>query len=272
MNPETSPGFKMIMKHTSGSHLYGTNLEGSDHDTTGICLEPISNGIGFTSFESYDKDPKEGDFTIYSLKKYLRLALSGNPTILQSLFVPYSCFTILEGEGINLQNMAQCIISKRAGKAFKGYMQAQKERLLGIRGQKRTRRVELEEKYGFDTKYAMHVVRLGMQGVELLETEKMVLPLYYTEKQHLLDIRLGKFSFKEVLEEIEYLEARLDQAMETSRLPEHPQTEYVEEWMINTYLKFWSSNHETHTSSVLHDLSSPIRGSQGSFSVSFERP
>jgi len=52
-------------------------------------------------------------------------------------------------------------------------LQAQKQRLTGERGQKRIHRPELEEMYGFDTKCAMHMLRLGFQGVELLTTGRL---------------------------------------------------------------------------------------------------
>ncbi len=242
MNPEKNTDFKMIMKHTSGSHLYGTHLDTSAHDQTGICLEPIDFRVGFKVFESYDTDKGGGDYTVYSLRKFLRLALAGNPTILQSLFVPFSNFTILEAEGIDLQDLAKDIVSKKAGKAFLGYMIAQRERLLGIRGQKRVKRPELEEKYGFDTKYAMHVIRLGLQGVELLETGRITLPCYITERNHLVEIRLGKVPFKQVLEEAEFLENEISKLRTTSHLPIEPNASRVEEWMIRTYLTFWSKN------------------------------
>jgi hypothetical protein len=38
-------------------------------------------------------------------------------------------------------------------------------------------RPELVEKHGYDTKFAAHMVRLGYQGVELLETGRFTLPL-----------------------------------------------------------------------------------------------
>src|SRR5688572_31106775 len=41
----------------------------------------------------------------------------------------------------------------------------------------RSHRPELEEMYGFDTKYAMHMLRLGFQGVELLTTGRLNLPM-----------------------------------------------------------------------------------------------
>jgi len=72
--------------------------------------------------------------------------------------------------GAELRALTPAIVSRRVQGPFLGYLQAQQQRLTGERGQKRIHRPELEEMYEFDTKYAMHMLRLGFQGVELLTT------------------------------------------------------------------------------------------------------
>jgi hypothetical protein len=53
----------------------------------------------------------------------------------------------------------------------------QRQRLVGERGQRDVNRVELIERFGYDTKYAMHMLRLGHQGVEFLESGRLTLPI-----------------------------------------------------------------------------------------------
>ena len=43
--------------------------------------------------------------------------------------------------------------------------------------------------YGFDTKYTMHMLRLGFQGVELLTTGHLSLPMREPARSYLLDVR-----------------------------------------------------------------------------------
>jgi uncharacterized protein len=50
------------------------------------------------------------------------------------------------------------------------------ERLCGRKGQKNIHRAAPEEKHGYDTKYAMHVIRLYLEGMEYIETGKITLP------------------------------------------------------------------------------------------------
>jgi hypothetical protein len=40
-----------------------------------------------------------------------------------------------------------------------------------------TNRPELVAVHGYDTKYAMHALRLGLQGIELLSTGRITLPV-----------------------------------------------------------------------------------------------
>lgn len=65
---------------------------------------------------------------------------------------------------------------------------------------KRTRnpkRHELEEKFGYDTKHAMHLVRLLRMGREILTTGEVLVKR--PDAQELLDIRNGAWSYEEIL-------------------------------------------------------------------------
>jgi len=59
-------------------------------------------------------------------------------------------------------------------------------------------RSELEEKYGFDTKHAMHVVRLCRMGEEILRDG--VVNVKRPDAQELLDIRNGLWSYEDILD------------------------------------------------------------------------
>ncbi|MBF9672481.1 nucleotidyltransferase domain-containing protein, partial [Streptococcus pseudopneumoniae] len=76
-----------ILRVVHGSHLYGTNIEGSDRDEKGVCIPPIEYFFGFNSkFEQHEtKDP---DCAVYDIRKFMSLAANCNPNILEILFVP----------------------------------------------------------------------------------------------------------------------------------------------------------------------------------------
>ncbi|WP_255431417.1 MULTISPECIES: nucleotidyltransferase domain-containing protein [unclassified Amycolatopsis] len=110
--------------------------------------------------------------------------------------------------------------------------------MLGLRG--KPGRPELIEKYGFDTKFAMHMVRLGVQGVELLETGRITLPVPEPWLSWLRELRQGKKTREEALEAAESLERRLDELVRVaSPLPAEPDTGWVDDWLVRTYLRAW---------------------------------
>jgi len=80
------------------------------------------------------------------------------------------------------------------------------------------KRAELEAKYLFDCKHGMHLYRLMTQGIELLETGHIQLPL--SNRDLLLEIRNGKFSYDELMEMVDGFETKLKEI--PSDLPVKP--------------------------------------------------
>jgi hypothetical protein len=62
---------------------------------------------------------------------------------------------------------------------------------------------------GYDTKYAMHALRLGFQGIELLTTGRITLPVPEPHRAYLRSIRRGERPLAEVLDAVTAAETRL---------------------------------------------------------------
>jgi predicted nucleotidyltransferase len=246
-----------ILRAPVGSSILGLHIEGTDdRDEMGICVETLQAAVGFSEFEQYiyrtaaerehkhdaPSQPGDLDLTIYSLRKFLRLAMHGNPTILALLFVPPELCILRDARGAHLQEMAPLIISRQAGNRYLGYLEAQRQRLLGERGQKKVNRPLLEDAHGYDTKYAMHMLRLGYQGVELMETGKLTLPLPEPVRSHIKSVRLGQVSFQDVLTETGEYERQIKDLLNTSPLQEKPESKQVEDWMLRLYLENWKGD------------------------------
>ena len=135
--------------------------------------------------------------------------------------------------GKELRALRPKLLSRLAGRGYLGYLHGQKERLLGSRGQKRVNRPELVEAHGYDTKYAMHAARLGYQGLELLETGELTLPMPEPERSRVMAIRTGERTFEQAIAEIDEVEARLAQALERSPLPERPDRAAVDGFLVD---------------------------------------
>jgi hypothetical protein len=110
---------------------------------------------------------------------------------------------------------------------------------LNERLSKITNRNQLVLKYGYDTKFASHLIRLLYEGETLLKTGKLEFPL--PEASLLLDIKKGKYSLTEILEMADFYENNLKNAKENSELPEEPRTKEVNDLVKQiTRSYFWS--------------------------------
>ncbi len=248
-----------ILRATVGSTVHGLHHGGQDdRDEMAVYVEPPEYLIGLArargirggmyGFEHYvERTQPEGarsgpgdlDLVAYSLRKYVRLALKGHPTILLLLFVPDELVQVKTNLGEELCGLRPAILSKRAGRGYLGYLRGQKERLLGARGQKRVNRPELVEAHGFDTKYAMHAARFGVQGLELLETRRLTLPMPEPDRSRVMAIRTGERTFEEAIAEIEALELRLANALEHTGLPAEPDRPALDSFLVAAYRRVW---------------------------------
>lgn len=227
-----------------GSRAHGTETQFSDHDKMGIYIEPIEAVLGIDSVDTVQSStaPKNGrstkddtDTTLYPLRKWASLAAHGNPTVLTPLFVPNE--KISYSAGLLIRNR-HLFISKDAGHRFLGYMRSQRDALTGKRN-KKTNRPELVHTHGYDTKFAYHMIRLGILGKELMRTGRMELPMNGYQRAYLLDIRSGRIDKDEVLEYSYELDKYLQDAIEYSKLPEHPDRDAINSLLIDIQKAQW---------------------------------
>lgn len=78
-------------------------------------------------------------------------------------------------------------------------------------------RAELEAKHGYDTKHAMHLVRLMRMGVEILERGELL--VRRPDAAELNAIRDGAWPFDALLEQTEALRVQMEEAAQRSALP-----------------------------------------------------
>jgi uncharacterized protein len=104
------------------------------------------------------------------------------------------------------------------------------------------RRPELVARDGYDSKYAMHLCRLGYQGLEFVQTGRLTLPMPEESRAWLYRLRQGEIPPPEMLARAEELETTLATASDTSPLPEAPDEAAVEASMQHTYRRVWAED------------------------------
>jgi uncharacterized protein len=117
----------LILKALAGSRSQGLAREGSDIDTRGVCIPPERYLIGLGEFEQYESEGN--DHVIYALAKFVRLALKGNPNLLEVLYTHPDDLIFVNGAGRQLLDERQCFLSKQVGLRFLGYAQHQQQRM-----------------------------------------------------------------------------------------------------------------------------------------------
>ena len=268
LSPEAAES-RTVIKILAGSHVHGLNIATSDQDYEAVVVEPLAEMVKLG--ESWDETERIGvigadgarlpDTKYYSLRKWCRMAAKGNPNFILMLFAPLSHTRIRTAVGAQLQDMKDAFLSRQAIKSHLGYMKGQRNRMVnhqttwtqsfdpnhdptkqfgGGHGRGKPR-FDLIEKYGYDTKFGMHLLRLGIQGVELATTGYVYLPMTEVNRDNLLAVRRGDVPLVSVLRWAEELEERMKAAFDTSPLPEHPDYARIEDWMRETYIRVWAA-------------------------------
>jgi predicted nucleotidyltransferase len=235
-----------ILRGVVGSTSHGTAVEGQDdRDEMGVFVEPPECVCGLTPCDHYIyRDQPEGvrsqpgdlDLTMYSLRRFCRLAAQGNPSVILLLWLPSHISKTLVGA--ELVRMREAFVSKESGKRFLGYLGAQKMKLKGERAHT-VNRPELVARYGYDTKFAMHALRLGFEGIELMTHRRLTLPVAEPNLTTLRAVRSGRIELAVALRLIEDAEERLRTLVEAcSRAAD---IDSINRFMVRAHVEHWQS-------------------------------
>lgn len=122
---------EIIYEYIRGSHLYGTNNEQSDTDYGGIYIMPEHTLLGLgIEYQTEIKD-KKGDTCIWEIGRFMELAMSSNPTVLEALFIPDDKVVYEHPIIRNFRKHREEFISKKCFAPFGGYAISQIKKAQG---------------------------------------------------------------------------------------------------------------------------------------------
>lgn len=98
------------------------------------------------------------------------------------------------------------------------------------RAERNPARAELERRFGYDTKHAMHLVRLMTMGVEALATGDLT--VRRPDADELRAVRDGALSYDALVARAESLRARLEAAASASSLPRDVDPSFVDALLL----------------------------------------
>lgn len=129
----------IIFETLMGSQVYGTSTPDSDFDYRGVCIQPAElRGHLFANFEQKDSwgdqklpYPPERlqDRVIYNLRKFFKICLDANPSILELLFVPDIFWVKGSPEWRYIVENRGVFLSKKVKFTFTGYAHSQLARI-----------------------------------------------------------------------------------------------------------------------------------------------
>jgi predicted nucleotidyltransferase len=161
------------------------------------------------------------DEVYWELEKFLRLALKANPNVLETLWTPM----VLDADEIahELRGMRQAFLSKHVYKTYSGYVLSQFRRMANAYAKKGV----------YKAKHAMHLIRLLHSGIAVLETGEIRVDVG-EHRDELLEIKGGGLAFDEVKRRALELDQRFQEAFERTTLPDQPDFERVDRFLIGT--------------------------------------
>jgi predicted nucleotidyltransferase len=237
----------LIMACIGGSQAHGAKLGATDDtDWYGLYIPPPAKVLGLEREEHFvfttggkvgGNGPQDVDVCLYTLMKWAGLAVKGNPSALHFLFAPLE-FTTDSWDRVAAQ--PYLFLAKGHVKPFLGFADDQMKRLLGQKGQKNVHRAKLEAEHGYDTKYAMHVIRLYGEAKELMKDGRITLPR--PNRDELIEIRRGKYSLTEIQKLGEQLESEALAAQATSPLPDAVDRDAISKLLADVHLRFWRAS------------------------------
>jgi uncharacterized protein len=126
---EKSPGSKPLYLVIRGSHAYGTNIETSDTDYSGVFIQSEDDILGNNYIEQINDDTN--DTVIYEVRRFLELLGSNNPTVLELLNTPEDCIIYKDPVFDLVLNDREKFITKICAKSLGGYAKQQISKAKG---------------------------------------------------------------------------------------------------------------------------------------------
>ena len=218
---------------TDDTDLYGVYLEDPEH---ALGLDPQEHFVWSTAGDERRNGPDDVDITLYSLRKWAGMAAKGNATALHFLFAEPK--EVDPKAWRKIQAKRELFLSRNSAKQFIGFADDQFKRLTGEKGTgKKGQRPEYIGKYGYDTKAAMHGLRLLYECLELMAHKRITLPR--PEKNLLIEIRSGEWPLERVLVHAKKLTAEVEEGVSTSSLPETVDRDAISRLVAQIHLDFW---------------------------------
>ena len=220
-----------ILKVLCGSRAYGLNDADSDYDYHGVYVVPTSRLLAIDSRikETQWVEGESEDNTAWEIGHFLRLATHCNPTILETFVAPVKEST---ETGLELRKLFPYVLArKRVFDAFRGYAANQRKKMFEPTSADKERRMQ---------KAAIAYLRSLWHGTILLMNGTYMTQVSPDWRKELMVIRNSdKLDKAHVIQLAEMLESNIEEAYQESSVPEEPDMDKVNEFLLRVRKENW---------------------------------
>jgi hypothetical protein len=208
----------VIYRCVVGSRAFGLDDESSDTDLRGIYLPPAD--IQWSMFGLPEQiENRETQECYWELQKFLVLALKANPNILECLNTPLIQYKNEIAE--ELLTLKYVFLSKLVYQTYNGYVMSQFKKL----------EQDLRATGSIRWKHAMHLIRLLLQGIDILTTGELIVAIG-PQREKLLAIKRGELLWESVNDWRLMLHKEFENAYQTTKLPERPDYDRANRFLL----------------------------------------
>jgi uncharacterized protein len=207
-------GLTLCLLVRGGSKSYGIDGPASDDDYAGIFLSPLR---AFVSLDGPGSDSETGhgpDFTLHELGKFCRLALKGNPAVLEVLW--NEDVLEIDAWGRALRERRTSFLHHDGLGVYVAYAESQLKKMARGGGL----HAGLHAKGGtYNGKFGAHLIRLLHAGITLAASGEVMVRVPPALAVELLAIKNGEVSMERVIQTALPLLERLTRLADTNTLP-----------------------------------------------------
>jgi predicted nucleotidyltransferase len=224
-----------------GSEAFGVTSGDSDTDMYGFCIpskhlvfphlagEVFGFGRQPQRFDVWQQHhikhgERDYDFSIYGIVRYFHLCMENNPNMIDTLFTPRRCVIHSTQIGEYVREQRRGFLHKGAWHKYKGYAYAQMSKIADKTNASNPKRKQTIEQYGYDVKFAYHVVRLLCQVEQIMVEGDLDLE---RNREQLKSIRRGEWTIEELQDYFTTKERALEAVYLTSHLPYGPDQDRI---------------------------------------------
>lgn len=233
-----------------GSVSYGVSGDTSDVDVYGFCIPPKDVvfphlageifGFGkqiqrFEQWQQHHVMPPDGrdisyDFQVFGIVRYFQLCVECNPNMIDSLFTPRRCVLHSTQIGEVVRENRKLFLHKGGWHKFRGYAYSQMHKIKGKINSSNPARADTIEKFGYDIKFAYHVVRLLDEIEQIMVEHDLDLE---RNREQLKSIRRGEWTLEQIERHFEAKERTLENTYAASTLPHSPDEAAIKAVLMN---------------------------------------